>query len=158
MTTKRQLTRAGHEKIQREITRIRDVDIPRVVQRLREIREDNVGNEEDPELNEAMETKKRLEERLDQLETVLNNAIIIEDSDPDQVDIGDRVVLLDIEENEELTLDLVDGVELSSDRRGVTADSPAGKALLGKRIGDIVKVQAPDGTIKYKILSFEPID
>lgn len=157
MTTKRQLTRAGYDSLQREIVKIQEVDIPRVVDRLKEVREDNVGNEEDTELIEAMETKKRLEERLDQLLLVVNNAIIIEESDPHKVDIGDRVILLDIEEKEELTLDLVDGIEITADRRAVTADSPAGRALLGKKKGDIVKVEAPAGVIKYKILSFEPI-
>jgi transcription elongation factor GreA len=158
MTSKRQLTRSGYEKLQREIRRLQEVDIPRVVEHLKEIRDDNVGNEEDPELNETMENKKRLEERLDYLQNVLNFATIIEDNDPHQVDIGDRVTLLDIEEDEELTLDLVDGVEITGDRRGVTAQSPAGKALLGKKIGDIVRVKAPAGVIEYKVLSFEPID
>ena len=68
------------------------------------------------------------------------------------------MTLLDIEEDEELTLDLVDGVEVTGDRRAVTADSPAGKALMGKRKGDVIKVKAPAGEIEYKILSFEPID
>lgn len=158
MTTKRQLTRAGYKKLQSEILKLQEVDIPRIVQHLKEIRDDNVGNEEDPELHETMENKKRLEERLDNLQSVMNTASIIEDNDPDQVDIGDRVTLLDIEEDEELILDLVDGVEASADRRAVTADSPAGKALMGTKIGDTVQVKAPAGVIEYKVLSFEPID
>jgi len=158
MSEKRQLTRIGYEKLEREIRKIQEIDLPRIVDHLKEIRDDNVGNEEDPELNETMETKKRLEERLDNLQAILNHAIIIEDTDPHKVNIGDRVTLLDVEEKEELMLDLVHGVEVSSDRRAVTADSPAGKALLGKKKGDIVEVAAPAGVIKYKILSFEPID
>ena len=134
MASKRQLTREGYEKLEREVYKLREVDIPAITERLKEIREDNVGNEEDPELHDTMENKKRLEERLDNLQSILNTATIIEDNDPHQVDIGDRVTLLDIEEKEELTLDLVDGVEISSDRRAVTADSPAGRALLGRKV------------------------
>jgi len=158
MAQRRQLTREGYEKIEREIYKLREVDIPEITERLKEIREDNVGNEEDSELNDTMESKKRLEERLSQLLEVLNQAEIIEYNDPDVINIGDRVVLLDMEYDEELSLDLVDGVEVSGDRRAITADSPVGQALMGKKVDDVVKVKVPDGVIKYKVLSFEPID
>lgn len=157
MSSKRQLTPDGYEKLQREISRLREVDIPRAVERLKEVREDSVGNEEDPELNDAMESKKRLEERLDTLIDVMNNADIIDENDPHVINIGDRVVLLDLEYNEEMILDVLDGVELSTDRRAITADSPVGRAIMGKKVGDVIKVKVPDGEAKYKVLSFEPI-
>ena len=87
----------------------------------------------------------------------MNNADIIEENDPHVINIGDRVVLLDIEYNEEMILDVVDGVEISSDRRAITADSPVGRAIMGKKVGDVIKVKVPDGEAKYKVLSFEPI-
>lgn len=158
MAQRRQLTRDGYEKLEREINTLREVDIPDITERLREIREDNVGNEEDSELNDTMESKKRLEERLSQLLEVLNQAEIIEYNDPDVINIGDRVVMLDMEYDEELSLDLVDGVEVSGDRRAITADSPVGRALMGKKVNDVVKVNVPDGVAKYKVLSFKPID
>ncbi len=157
MATRRQLTREGYEKLEREIYKLREADIPAITQRLKEIREDNVGNEEDLELNDTMENKKRLEERLSQLLEILNQSEIIESNDPNVINIGDRVVLFDMEYDEEMTLDLVDGVEVSGDRRAITADSPVGQALMGKKVDDIVKVKVPDGTAKYKVLSFEPI-
>jgi transcription elongation factor GreA len=156
-SSRRQLTPEGFEKLQREISKLREVDIPRAVDRLKAVREDSVGNEEDPELNDAMESKKRLEERLDTLIDILNNADVIEDNDPHVINIGDRVILLDIEYNEEMTLDVVDGVELTTDRRAITADSPVGRAIMGKKVGDVIKVKVPDGEAKYKVLSFEPI-
>lgn len=157
MAATRKLTRDGYEKLEREIYKLQEVDIPAVTQRLKAIREDNVGNEEDLELNDTMESKKRLEEKLSQLLSILNRSEIIDSNDPDIVNIGDRVMLLDMEYDEELALDLVDGVEVSGDRRAITVDSPVGQALLGKKVDDIVKVKVPDGTIKYKVLSFEPI-
>lgn len=155
--TKRQLTREGYENIEREIYKLREDDIPAITERLRAIREDNVGNEEDSELNDTMETKKRLEERLANLQDVLHNAEIIEKTDPNAVNIGDRVVLLDMEYDEEMTLDLVDGAEVTGDRRAITAESPVGRAVLGAQVGDVVKVKVPDGTAKYKVMSFQPI-
>ncbi|MGB7340761.1 MAG: GreA/GreB family elongation factor [Phototrophicaceae bacterium] len=157
MAATRKLTRDGYEKLEREVYKLQEVDIPAVTQRLKAIREDNVGNEEDLELNDTMESKKRLEEKLSQLLEILNQSEIIESNDPDVINIGDRVMLLDMEYDEELALDLVDGVEVSGDRRAITVDSPVGKALMGKRVDDIVKVKVPDGTIQYKVLSFEPI-
>lgn len=158
MTTRRQLTRDGYEKLEREIYKLKEADIPAITQRLKAIREDNVGNEEDLELNDTMESKKRLEERLSQLLEILNKSEIIDSNDPDIINIGDRVVLMDMEYKEELSLDLVDGVEVSGDRRAITVDSPVGKALMGKKINDVVKVAVPDGTAKYKVLSFAPIE
>ncbi|MGJ3237367.1 MAG: GreA/GreB family elongation factor [Anaerolineae bacterium] len=157
MSNRRQLTRDGYEKLEREIAKLREVDIPEITERLKEIREDNVGNEEDSELNDTMETKKRYEERLSQLLEILNQSDIIESNDPNVINIGDRVVLLDLEYDEEMTLDLVDGVEVSGDRRAITIDSPVGKALRGKKVDDVVKVKVPDGVAEYKVLSFEPI-
>ncbi|MEL6309898.1 MAG: GreA/GreB family elongation factor, partial [Chloroflexota bacterium] len=125
---------------------------------LKAIREDNVGNEEDSELNDTMEAKKRLEERLANLVDVLHNAEIIESNDPNIINIGDRVVLLDMEFDEEMTLDLVDGAEVNGERRAITVDSPVGRAVMGREVGDIVKVKVPDGTAKYKVVSFAPIE
>ena len=158
MTSRRQLTREGYEKLEREIYKLQESDIPAITERLRAIREDNVGNEEDSELHDTMESKKRYEERLASLLQILNQAEIIDSYDPDIINIGDRVVLFDMEYEEEMSLDLVDGIEVSADRRAITADSPVGQALMGKRIDDIVKVKVPDGVAKYKVLSFAPID
>lgn len=158
MTIKRQLTRDGYEKLEREIYKLQEADIPAITERLRAIREDNVGNEEDSELHDTMESKKRYEERLSTLLEILNKAEIIDSYDPDIINIGDRVVLFDMEYDEEMSLDLVDGVEISGDRRAITADSPVGKAIMGKKIDDIVKVKIPDGVAEYKVLSFAPID
>ena len=157
MSSRRQLTSEGFDKLQREISKLREVDIPRAVERLKAVREDSVGNEEDPELNDAMESKKRLEERLDTLIDILNNADVLTENDPHVINIGDRVVLLDVEYNEEMILDVVDGVELTTDRRAITADSPVGRAIMGKKVGDVIKVKVPDGEAKYKVLTFEPI-
>ena len=122
MAQRRQLTREGYEKIEREIYKLREVDIPDITERLKEIREDNVGNEEDSELNDTMEKQKTSGRTpLANLLEVLNQAEIIEYNDPDVINIGDRVVLLDMEYDEELSLDLVDGVEVSGDRRAITA-------------------------------------
>ena len=158
MTSRRQLTREGYEKLEREIYKLQESDIPAITERLRAIREDNVGNEEDSELHDTMESKKRYEERLASLLQILNQAEIIDSYDPDIINIGDRVVLFDMEYEEEMSLDLIDGVEVCADRRAITADSPVGQALMGKRIDDIVKVKVPDGVAKYKVLSFAPID
>ncbi|GAB5493329.1 MAG: transcription elongation factor GreA [Phototrophicaceae bacterium] len=158
MTIRRQLTRDGYEKLEREIYKLQEADIPAITERLRAIREDNVGNEEDSELHDTMEMKKRLEERLSSLLEILNKAEIIDSNDPNVINIGDRVVLFDVEYDEEMSLDLVDGIEISGDRRAITVDSPVGQALIGKKVDDIVKVKVPDGVAKYKVLSFAPID
>jgi transcription elongation factor GreA len=157
MTTRRQLTPSGYARIEKEIRKLMNVDLPRLINHLRDVREDNVGNDEDPELHNAMVDKERLEDRINQLQAILNGAQIIDENNSSVINIGDRVVVYDRDYDEELTLDMVDGAEVIAGRRGISSESPLGQALLGAKVGDTVEIDSPDGTLQYKVCSFAPI-
>ncbi len=151
-----QLTRQGYNKLQRELYILTSEENTRVAEMLAEAREDDQG--EEAVFFDAMVSKERLDERVSHLQNVLARAEIIDaDADLNVITPGNRVTVYDSSEKEEFTLDLLDTEEITHGRRGVSLDSPVGKALLGKKVGDRVKVQVPDGLVAYRVRRIEMI-
>ena len=150
------LTRPGYEKLRRELDILTSEENTKVAEMLAEAREDDQG--EEAVFFDAMISKERLDERVSHLQDVLARAEIIDaDEDPSAVTPGNRVTVYDTAEKEELTMDLLDTEEITHGRRGVSLDSPVGRALLGKRVGDRIKVEVPDGTVTFKVRKIEMI-
>ena len=150
------LTRQGYQKLQREFNILTSEENTKVAEMLAEAREDDQG--EEAVFFDAMVSKERLDERVSHLQNVLARAEIIDaDEDPDTITAGNRVTVYDSSEKEEFTLDLLDTEEITLGRRGVSLDSPVGKALLGRQVGDRVKVEVPDGLVTYKVRAIEMI-
>ena len=150
------LTRPGYEKLRRELDILTSEENTKVAEMLAEAREDDQG--EEAVFFDAMISKERLDERVSHLQDVLARAEIIDaDEDPSTVTPGNRVTVYDTAEKEELMMDLLDTEEITHGRRGVSLDSPVGRALLGKRVGDRVKVEVPDGTVIFKVRKIEMI-
>ena len=147
-----QLTRRGYQKLQRELNILTSEENSKVA----EAREDDQG--EEAVFFDAMVSKERLDERVSHLQNVLARAEIIDaDEDPNTITPGNRVTVYDAAEKEEFTLDLLDHEEITHGRRGVSLDSPVGKALLGQKVGARVKVEVPDGLVTYKVRKIEMI-
>lgn len=150
------LTPQGRQKLQRELNILTSVENSKVAEMLAEAREDDQG--EEAVFFDAMVSKERLDERVSHLQNVLARAeIIAADEDPNTITPGNRVTVYDTSEKEEFTLDLLDSEEITHGRRGVSLDSPVGKALLGKKVGDRVKVQVPDGLVTFRVRKIEMI-
>lgn len=150
------LTRTGYEKLQRELNILTSEENSKVAEMLADAREDDQG--EEAVFFDAMISKERLDERVAHLQNVLARAEVIDaDEDPDTVTPGNRVTVYDTSEKEEFTMDLLDSEEITLGRRGVSLDSPVGRALLGKHVGDKVKVEVPDGVVTYKIRKIDLI-
>lgn len=75
----------------------------------------------------------------------------------DKVGLGSHVVVLDIDKDEKLTYDLVTSEEADAPNGKISTSSPIGKGLLGKKVGDTVKIQIPGGTREMEILSLTTI-
>ena len=151
-----QLTRQGLYKLQSELKVLTSEENTKVAEMLAEAREDDQG--EEAVFFDAMVSKERLDERVSHLQNVLARAEIIDaDEDPDTITPGNRVTVYDTSEKEEFTMDLLDTEEITLGRRGVSLDSPVGQALLGRHVGDRVKVEVPDGSVTYKVRKIEMI-
>ena len=109
---------------------------------------------ENSEYDEAKNEQAKLEARIVEIEAMLKNVEIIEDikGKAKTVVIGVKVKVIDEEYGEEEEYRVVGSTEANSREGKISDESPMGKALLGKKIGDEVTVEAPGGEFKVKIL------
>lgn len=148
------LTAEGLKKIEEEYDELRTVRRKEVADRIKQALA--FGDiSENSEYDEAKNEQARLEERIAKLERTLRNARIIDDEDisAEIVSIGSRVTVKDIEFDEEIQYTIVGSAEADPYEEKISNESPVGRALIGRKAGDIVEVQVPDGVIKYEIVS-----
>ncbi len=109
---------------------------------------------ENSEYDEAKNEQAKIEARILEIETMLKNVEIIADvkGKAKSVVIGVKVKVLDMEYDEEDIYRVVGQTEADPRNGKISDESPVGKALLGKKVGDEVVVEAPDGEFKLKIL------
>ena len=109
---------------------------------------------ENSEYDEAKNEQAMVESRIAQIEAMLKNVKLIDDDDlnTETVNLGSKVVLLDVEFNEKVTYQIVGSTEADPDENRISDESPMGKSLLGRALGEAVTVEAPGGNIEFKIL------
>jgi transcription elongation factor GreA len=114
---------------------------------------------ENAEYHAAKERQGYVNARLGQLQARLRDFAMIDLSriPRDRVGLGSQVVVLDLKKDEELTYNLVTSEEADVANGKISTSSPIGKGLLGKRVGDTVKIQIPDGVREMEILSLTTI-
>lgn len=148
------LTYEGLKKLEEELEQLRGPKRMEIKERIKVAL--SFGDiSENSEYDEAKNEQAQLEERIAKLEMVLRNAKLIDDEEisTDVVSIGSRVVVNDLEYDEEMEYTIVGSAEANPFEGKISNESPVGSALLGKKKGDIVEVQVPDGVIKYKIIT-----
>lgn len=109
---------------------------------------------ENSEYDEAKNEQAQVEARIAQIEGMLKIARVVEDNNvaADSVGIGKTVKLYDEEFEEEETYTIVGPTESDPSNNKLSYESPVGKALVGKKVGDVVSVEAPGGLVTFKIL------
>ena len=132
MDKKNILTYEGLKKLEDELEDLKVVKRKEVSQKIKEAREQG-------DLSENAEYDAEV--------------FVEEAADLDKVSIGCQVKILDCEFDEELTYKIVGSTEANSLKGKISNESPVGKALLGKKVGDTVTVTTPAGEFEYKILS-----
>lgn len=112
---------------------------------------------ENSEYDEAKNEQAFVEGRIAQLENVLRTAKVIDEDDiqTDIVNVGAKVTLRDIEFGDDVEYAIVGSAEADPINLKISNESPVGKALIGRRAGDIVDIAVPDGIIKYEVLSIK---
>lgn len=110
---------------------------------------------ENSEYDEAKNEQAKLYGRIAEVEEILANAVLInaEDADITQISLGCRFTVKDIEMDEESTFELVGSQEANPMKGRVSDDAPFGRAMVGKKVGEIVQVEAPVGVIAYEVIS-----
>lgn len=148
------LTYAGLKQYEDELQNLKVVRRKEVAQKIKEAREQG-DLSENAEYDAAKDEQRDIEARIEELEKILKNAEVVveEEADLDKVSIGCSVKILDCEFEEELEYKIVGSTEANSLKGKISNESPVGKALLGKQVGDTVTVETPAGEFSYKVLS-----
>lgn len=109
---------------------------------------------ENSEYDEAKNEQAFTEGKIIQLENMLKNAQVVDESElsTDIVSVGSVVKVKDYEFDEEEEFSIVGSAEADPMNNKISNESPVGEALIGKKVGDIVEVQVPDGVNKFEIL------
>ena len=150
------LTYEGLKKLEEELEYLKTTKKMEVAERIKEAR--GFGDlSENSEYDAAKNEQAEVEARIITIENMLRVAKVVSDDDVDikTVGIGNKVKLLDVEEDEELEYIIVGSTEVDLANNKISNESPLGEALMGKKKGATIKVNAPMGEIEYKILKIE---
>ncbi len=109
---------------------------------------------ENAEYDEAKNEQAKIEGEIVSIENMLKSATIVDEEEVDlrTVNVGTTVKLLDKEFKEEVEYQIVGSVEANVEQNKISNESPVGSALMGKKVGNTIKVNTPDGFIKFQIL------
>ena len=152
------LTYAGLKKYEEELSNLKVYRRKEVAQKIKEAREQG-DLSENAEYDAAKEEQRDIELRIEKLENLLRNAeVVVEDEvELDKISVGCMVKVYDIEFEEELEFRIVGSTEANSLQNRISNESPVGKALLGRRIGETVTVETQAGDIAYRVLDINRV-
>tara|TARA_B100000925_G_C21908669_1_gene430497 strand:- start:78 stop:551 length:474 start_codon:yes stop_codon:yes gene_type:complete len=144
----------GLKKLKDELNQLKDIERPRASNAIAEAR-DKGDLSENAEYDAAKEAQGMLEMKISKLEEIVANARIIDES---QLDVSKVLVLSKVQIknlNNNMTMDYTLVAESEADLKSgkISVNSPIGKGLLGKKVGDIAEINVPSGTLKFEIIS-----
>ena len=147
------VTKEGLEKMKTELEQLESIERPKITQQIAEAR-DKGDLSENAEYDAAKEAQGLLEMRIAKLEELLANARILDESkiDTSKVSVFTTVKLQDIKFKREIKYTLVSEKEADVKSGKISVTSPIGKGLLGKKVGEVVKITVPAGVLEFKIL------
>ncbi|MDU8884912.1 transcription elongation factor GreA [Yeosuana sp. MJ-SS3] len=146
-------TAEGLKKLREELNQLRDIERPKASQAIAEAR-DKGDLSENAEYDAAKEAQGMLEMKISKLEEVLSNARLIDESqlDKSKVLVLSKVKIKNQTNGMEMNYTLVADGEADLASGKISVNSPIGKGLLGKSVGEIAEVQVPNGVLKFEIL------
>ena len=155
---KKILTYAGLRALEDELENLKVVKRKEVAVKIREAREQG-DLSENAEYDAAKDEQRDIETRIEEIEKILKHAeVVVEDEvDLDKINVGCIVVLYDKEFEEEVEYQIVGSTEANSLAGKISNESPLGKALIGRKVGDNIEVNAQAGVIEYEVLRIDRI-
>jgi transcription elongation factor GreA len=146
------LTLDGLNKLEKELENLKTVKRPEVAERLKQALE--FGDiSENSEYEDAKNEQGFIEGRILLLEKMLRNAKVIDEQEvkDNVVGAGSKVKLIDVNSGEEMEYMIVGSAEADPINFKISNESPVGRSLMGQKVGNVVNVTVPMGTIQYKI-------
>ena len=153
MADKQIFTKDSFEKLQSELEELKVVKRKDIAQKIKEAREQG-DLSENAEYDAAKDEQRDIEARIEELENIIKNAEVLDESTIDytKIHVGSVVTVKErTGAKREITYRIVDTSEVNSREKKISYESPVGKALMGKESGANVDIETPGGIVKYKI-------
>ncbi|MCI1894629.1 MAG: transcription elongation factor GreA [Lactobacillus sp.] len=150
------MTAEGKEKLEAELERLKTVERPKVIDRIKVAR--GFGDlSENSEYSAAKDEQATLESRIVQVQTMLRFADIIDSNEvpADEVSLGKKVSFVEDGDDEEETYEIVGAAEADAFNGKISNESPIATGLIGKKVGDHVTISTPGGDMLVKITKVE---
>lgn len=145
------LTSEGFLKLEEEVDNLKKVERPRVIKAIKEARAQG-DLSENAEYSAARDEQGKLEARIKEIEYTLEHAVIIENNNDGKVSIGSVVTIKYEEDDEEEEYSIVGTNEADPFSNKISNESPIAVAIMGKKQGDEVTVESPNGSFKIEIV------
>lgn len=153
MTQHVPMTPEGYRKLRDELKRLKSVERPKIVEQI-EVARAHGDLSENAEYDDAKERQQHLNRRIQEIEDKLSRAKVIDPSqmNHNKIFFGATVLLQDVESDEEKKYRIVGAEESDISQGKISIESPLARAMIGKEVGDLVKVTAPGGLREFEIL------
>ena len=153
---KEPMTKFGYAKLSNELNYLKTTERPYIVKEI-EAALEHGDLKENAEYHAAKEKQRLIDSRMTELADILSRAQIVDPSTlaHAKISFGSTVVLQNITTNEEVTYTIVGGIESNPEMGLISFNSPLGRALIGKEVGDEVIVKAPKGDLTYEVISLK---
>ena len=148
------LSKVGYDNLKEELHRLKTIERPSIINQIAEAR-DKGDLSENAEYDAAKEAQGLLESRISKLEIDLSNSRVIDETklNNNNVSLLSKVTIKNIANNNEMTYTIVSESEADLSQKKISASSPIGKGLIGKKVGDITDIMVPNGTLKFEIIN-----
>lgn len=145
------LTLEGLEELKKELEYLKTTRRPEVIDSLRDAR--SLGDlSENAEYDAAREAQREVEGKIVQLQAMIENAVVIDNQAKDKVSIGCKVKIRYVEDDEEDEYSIVGSQEADPFANKISNESPIAKAIIGKKKGETVIVESPNGNYSVEII------
>ena len=145
------LTSEGFLELETELNKLKSEDRPRIIEAIKEARAQG-DLSENADYDAARDEQAKIEARIQELEYMLEHAKIIEKVSGDKVAVGTTVTVQYVDDNEEEEYSIVGSMEADPFENKISNESPIGKAIMDRRVGDIISVESPNGSYDIKIV------
>ena len=152
---KKLLTYAGLKALEDELENLKVVKRREIAQKIKEAREQG-DLSENAEYDAAKDEQRDMEARIEEIEQILKNAVVIDEKfEKGVISLGCLVTLEDISLGREVTYHIVGSTEADILQNKISNEAPIGKALLGKKIGDVVQVEGVDQVNEFRVIDVQ---
>ncbi len=150
------MTYDGMRKLEEELNDLKVVKRKEISQKIKEAREQG-DLSENAEYDAAKDEQRDIEARIEELEKILKNAEIVDEDGirTGKASIGCKVTILDVEFDEQTEYKIVGATEANVLKGLISNESPLGRAIIGHKKGEVLKVETPAGIVEYKIMKIE---